>query len=47
MDELEEFEFARLVYERLYPVNANVTTLDILDLIEREPAIQAMNAGVR
>jgi spore coat polysaccharide biosynthesis protein SpsF (cytidylyltransferase family) len=46
VDEPDDFEFVRLVYERLYPANADFTTLDVLKLIEGEPAIQAINAGV-
>lgn len=47
VDEAEDLEFVRRVYERLYPATPHFRTPDILDLIEREPSIQAINAAVR
>jgi spore coat polysaccharide biosynthesis protein SpsF (cytidylyltransferase family) len=44
VDGPEDFEFVRLVYERLYPTKPDFTTEDILSLVEREPALQAMSA---
>ncbi|OFW06430.1 MAG: spore coat protein [Acidobacteria bacterium RIFCSPLOWO2_02_FULL_68_18] len=44
VDEPEDFEFVRQVYERLYPTTPEFDTPDILDLLAREPALQAINA---
>jgi spore coat polysaccharide biosynthesis protein SpsF (cytidylyltransferase family) len=44
VDEPEDFEFVRRVYERLYPTRQDFSTNDILNLIEQEPALQAINA---
>lgn len=44
VDEPEDLEFVRLVYERLYPAKPDFTTENILNLIEREPEIQAINS---
>ncbi len=45
VDEPEDFEFVRRVYEKLYPVKPDFTTLDILDLLKREPELQTMNSA--
>ena len=47
VDEPGDFELVRRVYEALYPVNPAFTTADILDLMEREPALAALNANLR
>jgi len=44
VDEPEDLEFVRLVYGRLYPVNPNFTTEDILAVLAREPHLGAINA---
>jgi spore coat polysaccharide biosynthesis protein SpsF (cytidylyltransferase family) len=44
VDEPEDLEFVRLVYERLYPAKPDFTMRDILDLVEREPAMQSLNS---
>ena len=44
VDEPADFEFVRLVYEHLYPAKPDFATQDILDLVERESAMQAINA---
>lgn len=44
VDEPEDFEFVTRVYERLYPAKPAFTMRDILNLIEQEPALQAINA---
>lgn len=44
VDEPEDFEFVRQVYEKLYPLSSAFTTQDILDLLENEPALQRINA---
>ncbi len=45
VDEPEDFEFVRRVYEKLYPVKPDFTTRDILDLLKREPELQTMNSA--
>jgi spore coat polysaccharide biosynthesis protein SpsF (cytidylyltransferase family) len=47
VDELEDFEFVRNVYEKLYPTKLDFTTWDILDLLGRQPELQAMNSGFK
>ncbi len=44
VDEPEDFEFVRQVYERLYPKNPRFSTADILALLEKEPELQRINA---
>lgn len=44
VDEPEDFEFVRRVYERLYPSKPDFGTDDILALIASDPATQAINA---
>lgn len=44
VDEEEDFEFVKLVYERLYPINPAFSTLDVLELLALEPALALMNA---
>lgn len=44
VDEPEDFEFVRCVYERLYLEKPDFTTQDILELLDREPALQAVNS---
>ena len=47
VDEPEDFEFVRHVYEKLYPAKLDFTTWDILDLLERQPELQAMNSAFK
>ncbi|MBE0642757.1 MAG: glycosyltransferase family protein [Bacteroidetes bacterium] len=45
IDYAEDYQFIRTVYTRLYPLHgAHFTCDDILGLLEREPAIAAINA---
>lgn len=44
VDEPEDFEFVRLVYEKLYPIKPDFTTDDILNLLERYPDLQSVNS---
>jgi spore coat polysaccharide biosynthesis protein SpsF len=46
VDEPEDFEFVRRVYEALYPQNPAFTTADILDLLERQPELASINRGI-
>ncbi len=43
VDELEDLEFVRRVYERLYPSNPEFQTEDIVALLEREPELLEIN----
>lgn len=45
VDEPEDFEFVRRVYEEIYPTKPNFTTRDILDLLERQPELQTLNSA--
>jgi len=44
VDEPEDFEFVKQVYERLYPINPFFTTQDVLALLAAEPALAQVNA---
>ena len=44
VDEPEDFEFVKQVYERLYPINPLFTTQDVLALLAAEPALAQINA---
>jgi spore coat polysaccharide biosynthesis protein SpsF (cytidylyltransferase family) len=44
VDEPEDFEFVKQVYERLYPTNPSFTTSDVLALLAAEPALTLINA---
>jgi len=43
VDEPADFELVKYIYERLYPLNPNFSTNDILSLIEREPELATLN----
>ena len=43
VDEPEDFEFVRQIYERLYPGNPAFSTDEILGLLENDPALQKIN----
>lgn len=45
VDEPEDFEFVRRVYEALYPVKPDFGTTEILDLLHRQPELTTLNAG--
>lgn len=44
VDEPEDFEFARSVYEKLYPVKPEFTMDDILNLLEEYPDLRSINS---
>lgn len=44
VDEPEDFEFVRQVYERLYPSKPDFTTADVLALLAETPGLQSINA---
>lgn len=44
VDEPEDFEFVRSVYEKLYPIKPDFTTDDILNLLERYPDLCSINS---
>ena len=43
VDEPADFELVKHIYERLYLLNPNFSTNDILSLIEREPELTTLN----
>jgi spore coat polysaccharide biosynthesis protein SpsF len=45
VDEPEDLEFVRRVYEALYPSNPAFTTEDILALLSKEPSLIEINTG--
>src|SRR5262249_3110165 len=44
VDEPEDYEFVRRVYEALYPSKPDFTTDDILDLMRSNPTLRSMNS---
>lgn len=44
VDEPEDFEFVRFIYEKLYPIKPDFTTDDILNLLERYPDLRSVNS---
>jgi spore coat polysaccharide biosynthesis protein SpsF len=44
IDYEEDYDLIRAIYERLYPQNPLFSLNDILDLLEREPEIETLNA---
>jgi len=47
VDEPEDLEFVRWVYEALYPIKPEFGTEDILALLERRPELLKLNEGFR
>lgn len=47
VDEPEDFELVRRIYEALYPANPAFTTKDILDLLAVQPALSELNRRFR
>ena len=45
VDEQEDLELIRQIYERLYPVNPAFGMKEILSLLNREPKLKTMNAS--
>lgn len=46
LDYPQDYQFIAAVYERLFPVNPAFKTSDILHLLEQEPELSAINAGL-
>jgi spore coat polysaccharide biosynthesis protein SpsF (cytidylyltransferase family) len=44
VDEPEDFEFVRLIYENLYPAKPDFTTNDILALLEKQGGLKSINS---
>ena len=44
VDEPEDLEFVRRIYEALYPINPTFRTRDILALLKHEPALGSINS---
>jgi spore coat polysaccharide biosynthesis protein SpsF len=47
VDEPEDFELVRRIYEALYPRNPEFTTDDILRLLKERPELSTLNVGIR
>ncbi|MBZ5556407.1 MAG: glycosyltransferase family protein [Acidobacteriia bacterium] len=47
VDEPEDFEMVRRIYEALYPANPAFTTKDILDLLAKQPELSQLNRRFR
>jgi spore coat polysaccharide biosynthesis protein SpsF len=46
VDNAEDFDFVRLVYEALYPSNPRFDTADILALLDRRPELARINSHI-
>jgi spore coat polysaccharide biosynthesis protein SpsF len=46
LDREEDLVFIRSVLERLYPTKPDFSMKDVLDLLKREPALEAVNSGI-
>lgn len=46
VDEPRDLAFVEAIYTRLYPANHAFTSQDIYDLLEREPELLKINAGI-
>lgn len=46
VDEPEDFEFVRSIYENLYPRNLRFTTADILEYLSRHPQLSRLNGHI-
>ena len=47
VDEFEDLEFVRRVYEKLYPLNPEFRTEDIIALLDREPELLEINKSFK
>ena len=47
VDEPQDFELVKRIYEALYPRNAAFTTDDVLELLKTRPELLALNRGIR
>lgn len=45
VDEPQDYEFVRRVYEALFPGNPAFTTADVLALLEKQPELATLNTG--
>jgi spore coat polysaccharide biosynthesis protein SpsF len=43
VDEPEDLELVRMIYEELYPANPDFSTADVLDLLQRRPELNRIN----
>jgi spore coat polysaccharide biosynthesis protein SpsF len=46
VDEPSDFAFVSAIYERLYPSNPTFRMADVLQLLDSEPALKKINAGI-
>jgi spore coat polysaccharide biosynthesis protein SpsF len=46
VDEPRDFALVSAIYERLYPSNPNFRMADVLQLLDSEPALKKINAGI-
>ena len=44
LDEKEDFELIKIIFENLYPLNENFSWLDILSLLTKEPHLISINS---
>jgi spore coat polysaccharide biosynthesis protein SpsF (cytidylyltransferase family) len=47
VDEPQDFELVKRIYEALYPENAAFTTEDVLQLLRARPELLTLNRGIR
>ena len=47
VDEPQDFEFIKRIYEKLYPQEKDFGMKDILQLLERHPELKEINAGIQ
>ena len=47
VDERADYALVSMIFERLYPVNARFRMADVLRLLESEPALGRLNAGIQ
>ena len=45
LDYPEDYEFVRVVYERLYPSRPDFDTADLMALVDRDPSVHNINAN--
>lgn len=43
VDEPEDFEFVKIIFETLYPINPLFSMKDILDLLKKKPELSLLN----
>lgn len=46
VDEPQDFELVKKIYERLYPKNPEFTTADIIQLMDNHPELLSINTGL-